>query len=47
VGGRFINENPDLVRQCGADGTAIDAMSALALADRMVPVKMEMTKPLI
>jgi methanogenic corrinoid protein MtbC1 len=47
VGGRCINENPDLVRQCGADGTAIDAMSALALADRMVPVKMEMTKPLI
>jgi methanogenic corrinoid protein MtbC1 len=47
VGGRFINEHPDLVRECGADGTAIDAMSALALADRMVPVKMEMFKPLI
>jgi MerR family transcriptional regulator, light-induced transcriptional regulator len=47
LGGRFINEHPDLVRECGADGTAIDAMSALALAERLVPVKMEMIEPLL
>jgi MerR family transcriptional regulator, light-induced transcriptional regulator len=41
LGGRVINEQPELVDECGADATAIDAMSAVALADRLVPVKME------
>ncbi len=41
LGGRVINEQPELVDECGADATAIDAMSAVALADRLVPVKLE------
>jgi MerR family transcriptional regulator, light-induced transcriptional regulator len=41
LGGRVINEQPDLVDECGADATAIDAVSAVALADRLVPVKLE------
>jgi methanogenic corrinoid protein MtbC1 len=46
LGGRFVNEHPDLVHDCGADGTSIDAMAALALADQLVPVKTEVTTPL-
>ncbi|QZH76763.1 MAG: cobalamin B12-binding protein [Erythrobacter sp.] len=38
VGGRAINANPALADRAGADGTAIDANSALILADRIVPV---------
>jgi MerR family transcriptional regulator, light-induced transcriptional regulator len=41
LGGRVINEQPELVDECGADATAVDATSAVALADRLVPVKME------
>jgi MerR family transcriptional regulator, light-induced transcriptional regulator len=41
LGGRVINEQPELVDECGADATATDAMSAVALADRLVPVKLE------
>jgi MerR family transcriptional regulator, light-induced transcriptional regulator len=41
LGGRVINEQPELVDECGADATAIDATSAVALADRMVPVNLE------
>lgn len=41
LGGRIINEQPELVDECGADATAIDAMSAVALADRLVPVNLE------
>ena len=41
LGGRVINEQPELVDECGADATAIDAMSAVALADRLVPVNLE------
>jgi MerR family transcriptional regulator, light-induced transcriptional regulator len=41
VGGRVINEQPDLANICGADGTAIDAPSAVALADLLVPVEVE------
>lgn len=36
VGGRAINANPDLASRVGADGTASDASSALALAERMI-----------
>lgn len=36
VGGSFINSNPSLALRAGADGTAEDARSALALAERIV-----------
>ena len=39
VGGRVINDRPDLVAKCGADATAVDATSAVVLADRLVPIK--------
>jgi MerR family transcriptional regulator, light-induced transcriptional regulator len=39
VGGRFINERPELLAECGADATASDAPSAVALADYLVPAK--------
>ncbi len=41
LGGRFINEQPALVDECGADATAADAPSAVALADILVPLKLE------
>lgn len=41
LGGRVINENPELVEECGADGTASDAVTAVALADHLVPVNLE------
>lgn len=37
LGGRVINEQPDLVISSGADATAADALSAVALADTLVP----------
>ncbi|NVE94970.1 cobalamin B12-binding domain-containing protein [Altererythrobacter sp. JGD-16] len=36
IGGRMVNAHPELVEQCGADGTATDAISALSLAERIV-----------
>ena len=36
VGGRMINENPDLAIEVGADGTGADALSALELAETLV-----------
>lgn len=36
VGGRVINENPDMVAAVGADGTGIDARAALATAEKLV-----------
>lgn len=36
VGGRVINENPDMVSEVGADGTGIDARAALATAEKLV-----------
>jgi len=36
VGGRMINENPDLAIDVGADGTGADALSALALAEQLI-----------
>lgn len=38
LGGRVINAQPELVISCGADATAEDAMSAVAIADQLVPV---------
>jgi methanogenic corrinoid protein MtbC1 len=38
VGGRVINENPDLVAKVGADGTGADALAALEMADNLVKV---------
>jgi len=39
IGGRFVNENPGLADECGADGTASDAPSAIATANTLVPVR--------
>lgn len=39
MGGRLINEKPELVEQCGADATAKDAPGAVLLADSIIPVK--------
>lgn len=36
VGGRMINENPDLAMDVGADGTGADALCALALAEDLI-----------
>jgi MerR family transcriptional regulator, light-induced transcriptional regulator len=41
LGGRVINEHPELVDECGADGTASDAVTAVALADYLVPINLE------
>lgn len=38
LGGRVINEQPELARECGADATAHDAVSAVEAADHMVPL---------
>lgn len=38
VGGQAINSQPHLAVECGADATAVDASSAVAVADRLVPV---------
>ncbi|MDG5487729.1 cobalamin B12-binding domain-containing protein [Sphingomonas sp. BGYR3] len=37
IGGRVVNDHPDLVAACGADGTAADAVSAVATATRLIP----------
>lgn len=39
VGGSFVIANPSIVDECGADGTAADAASAIALADQLVPMR--------
>lgn len=36
VGGRMINENPEIVMEVGADGTGADALAALELANAMM-----------
>lgn len=36
VGGRLINEQPNLAVACGADATALDALSALEMANLLV-----------
>ncbi len=36
VGGRMINENPDIAKQVGADGTGADALAALEVATSLV-----------
>ena len=38
IGGRMINANPGLVEEVGADGWAVDARSALLLAEKIVKV---------
>ncbi len=47
VGGRTINEHPELAVDCGADGTAPDASSAVALAGQLVPVRAECLEDLL
>ncbi len=36
IGGRVVNENPDLVAEVGADGTAQDASAAVQMAEVLV-----------
>ena len=36
IGGRMVNETPEIVNLVGADGSAADARSALDVADRIV-----------
>lgn len=38
IGGRMINENPDIVQDVGADGTGADALAALDMAEALVKV---------
>ena len=38
VGGRMINENPGVVQEIGADGTGVDALAALDVAETLVKV---------
>ncbi|UIP06893.1 cobalamin-dependent protein [Erythrobacter sp. SDW2] len=46
VGGRLINEQPELAVQCGADATATDAMAALEMANFLVSAVAEAPSPL-
>lgn len=46
VGGRVINERPEMLAACKADGSAGNAMDALALADRLVPATPNFSRPL-
>ncbi len=39
IGGRLVNENPDLIEACGADATAADAPSAIEVANTLVPLR--------
>jgi methanogenic corrinoid protein MtbC1 len=36
IGGRMVNQNPDIVKEVGADGTGVDALAALDLANNLV-----------
>ncbi|RIV85606.1 cobalamin B12-binding domain-containing protein [Aurantiacibacter zhengii] len=36
IGGRLVNSDPSMVDRAGADGTAVDASSALRLAEQLV-----------
>lgn len=46
IGGPYINSNPSLALGAGADGTAVDARSALALAERIVAGSVPVSSPL-
>lgn len=46
IGGRMVNAHPELVEQCGADGTATDAISALSLAERIVLEAQDRASPI-
>jgi methanogenic corrinoid protein MtbC1 len=45
IGGRFVNENPSLIDECSADGTAIDATTAIDVADKLVPTSTNANTP--
>jgi methanogenic corrinoid protein MtbC1 len=36
LGGRLLNEDPDLARRAGADGTAVTALDALDVAEQLI-----------
>ncbi|WOE74533.1 cobalamin B12-binding domain-containing protein [Alterisphingorhabdus coralli] len=46
LGGRVINDQPELVQLCGADGTADDAPSAVKVAEELVPLRTSMFEKL-
>ncbi|PHR96721.1 MAG: cobalamin B12-binding protein [Oceanobacter sp.] len=47
MGGRVINDAPNLIEECGADATASDAPAAVKLADALVPLKANMFESLL
>ncbi len=47
LGGAAINSRPEIVAQCGADGTAFDAVQAVVVADSLVPQKFECFETLL
>ena len=47
LGGAAINNRPELVADSGADGTALDAVQAVVVADSLVPQKLERYDTLI
>jgi methanogenic corrinoid protein MtbC1 len=47
IGGREINDNPQLVEQCGADASALDASQALKVASELVPINADAFEQLV
>ncbi|MCX7284804.1 MAG: cobalamin B12-binding domain-containing protein [Novosphingobium sp.] len=45
IGGQMVNAKPGIVEEVGADGTAVDASSFLALADRLVKTPARLCLP--
>lgn len=46
IGGHMVNANPGIVEAVGADGTAVDACSVLALAEKLVMKSRRLDLPL-
>lgn len=46
IGGHMVNANPGIVEAVGADGTAVDACSVLALAEKLVMGSCRLDLPL-
>jgi methanogenic corrinoid protein MtbC1 len=47
IGGREVNDNPQLVEQCGADASALDATQALKVASELVPINADAFEQLV
>jgi methanogenic corrinoid protein MtbC1 len=46
IGGRMVNDNPDMVAQVGADGTGADALAALQVAETLMKATSRSTQNL-